>query len=335
MEALIKILLLLSISCTALAQDCSDVNLLTMPNSPFEKIPVYDQQESNICYAYAAAQMVDFHNIRRGAEKRNVHPAWPALIYAQNRKREGLDIGHTKDAIEGLREARNCDFEKVSGALTAWASAELLPDSRILAFIEKYSTGERAPTAVDATTGRMLADLRARALNPVQMVARLLDPACRERTPLEISTVRKYNYSDLPDDWAFESFLRKRLAQTPTPISIAYCSKVWKDPDYDGIDLTYFGKRDALKKDCDYHESLVVGRKVRGDACHLLVRNTWGDRWNAGNRRWQCLCRERATGRFIDDCAEASHPDARYAVEACWIPARTLARNVGVVTVMD
>lgn len=314
------------------ADDCSPVNLITEEASPFSKIPVYDQKDSNICYAYAAAQIVDYHLLKNGAEKRSVHPVWLALNYAQGRNRSGLDIGHTKDTIEKLSDAQNCDFETVSTALKEWSGSPDWPESKIIAFIEKYSDRERSPASTDALTQKMLLELRKLSLNPVQVVSKILTPFCQTRTQVTVPKVSKYNYSQLPDDASYEKFLLGRLSTHPAPISIAYCSKVWKDPSYDGIDLTFFGKRDSLKKDCDYHESLVVGKKMSGNSCQLLVRNTWGDKWRSGNKKWKCLCKERTTGKYVDDCEASTHPDHQYAVEACWISSDKLSKNVGVVT---
>lgn len=308
------------------------MNLITDEASPFSKIPVYDQKDSNICYAFAAAQIVDFHLIKNGAERPSVHPVWLALNYALARKRNGLDIGHTKDTIERLNEVQNCDSNIVSNALSSWAGTAEIPDSKIISFIEKYSDQKRKPASSDNLTLRMLSQLRALATNPVQVVSQILSPICSERTKVSVPKVWKYNYSQLPTDEAYEKFLIRRLNENKAPISIAYCSKVWKDPGYDGIDLTFLGVRDALRKDCDYHESLVVGKKLSGGTCQLLVRNTWGDKWKAGNKKWKCLCRDKTTGEFADDCQSETHPDSKYSVEACWISSEKLSKNVGVVT---
>ena len=317
------------------AADCSPVNLITEEASPFTKIPVYDQKDSNICYAYAAAQMVDYHLLKNGAEKRSIHPVWLALNYALGKNRKGLDIGHTKDSIEKLTEVHNCDFEAVSTALKDWAGSNDLPESKIIAFIEKYSDSDRTPASTDALTQKMLSDLRKISMNPVQVVSKIIMPFCQMKTKVSVPKVNKYNYTQLPDDVSYEHFLLERLSKNPSPISIAYCSKVWKEPGYDGIDLTFFGKRDSLKKDCEYHESLVVGKKTSAGSCQILVRNTWGDRWRVGNKKWKCLCKERSTGKFVDDCEASTHPDDQFAVEACWINSDKLSKNVGVVTVTE
>jgi hypothetical protein len=311
------------------------MNLITDTASPFQKIPVYDQKDSNICYAFSAAQMVDYQLIKEGALKRSVHPAWLALNYAIGRNKSGLDIGHTKEAIERLQEANNCDFEKVTNAFTAFAGTHDLLDSKIIAFIEKYADLKHSPAPSDIVTQHMFSELKKISQNPVKVVSRILSQVCSNRTPIQVPKVSRYNFTHLPDDKAFQNFLIQRLDANPTPISIAYCSRVWRDPSYDGIELTKTGIRDSLKKDCGYHESLVVGKKMAGDSCQLLIRNTWGDRWKAGNSKWKCLCKDRLSGQFVDDCTSSSHADENYSVEACWISSDVLSRNVGVITFME
>lgn len=319
---------------SSFAVDCSPVNLITEPGSPFSKIPVYDQKDSNICYAFAAAQMVDYYLIKNGAEKRSIHPAWLALNYALARKRDGLNIGHTKDSIESLSEVNNCDYDRVSSALTSWADTPDMSESGIIAFIEKFAMANRSP----ASSHRLMKkfeELKRMAISPVKVVEKILMSGCEDRSRVVLPAVQKYNYSQLPEDKDFEKFLIQNIHKNSVPYSIAYCSKVWKDPTYDGIELTFFGKRDSLRKDCEYHESIIVGRKPSGSSCNLLVRNTWGTEWRSGNKKWKCLCREKSTGTWIDDCDSSTHPDELYSVEACWIPSDKIARNVGVITVME
>lgn len=335
MKVFVLLFHLLFISSQAFAADCSPVNLITSPSSPFTKIPVYDQKDANICYAFSAAQMMNYYLIKTGADRPSVHPVWIALNYALGKNRKGLEIGHTKYSIERLSEAFNCDAEIVSKALKSWAGTENIPESRIIAFIEKYADGRNIPESSDPLILSMYSRLRELALHPVQVVESILAPVCTKRTVIPVPKVKKYNHSDLHDDEAYERFLLQRLSTNETPISIAYCSKVWKEPDYDGIELTFLGKRDKLKKDCAYHESLVVGKKKTGDKCQFLVRNTWGDKWKSGNKKWKCLCRDRMSGKFYDDCESSTHPDEQYAVEACWIDSGKLSKNVGVITVIE
>src|ERR1044072_3918330 len=112
-----RFLLFFLICFKVFAADCSSVNLITEPDSPFRKIPVYNQGSLNICYAYSAAQILDWYQIKNGASKRNIHPAWAALQYALGRNRDKLEIGHPKEAIESMKASLHCDYETVESVV--------------------------------------------------------------------------------------------------------------------------------------------------------------------------------------------------------------------------
>src|SRR5690606_35114876 len=81
-------------------------------------------------------------------------------------------------------------------------------------------------------------------------------------------------------------------------------------------------------KDCGHHASLVVGKKIIGKQCHYLVRNTWGTGFNSGTKKWNCLCKDRKTGKFLDNCTASKHNNGKYTVEGCWINGKALAANI-------
>lgn len=295
------------------ASDCSTINLITQEDSPFAKIPVYNQERVNICYAYSASQMVDYHLIKNGfSNSVRTHPAWVALNYARKRERSRIEIGHTIDALEAIREAALCDYSSVSLALKSWAQNEEDSEAKILSQIE-LST----------------------ATPPVQVLSSLLESACESRTHVKLPTPKKYNFRQLPTTEHFRTTLEGKIAELEAPISIAYCSNIWRNPEYQGIGLTQRLVRDSLKKDCHYHESLVVGRKEIAGSCHLLVRNTWGSHWTKSNQNWKCVCRNKQTGEAVDDCSPETHPGEDFSVEACWLPSENLAANTGVVTTLE
>lgn len=293
------IFLILLFPLTLLAEDCSPVNLITMPNSPFQKIPVYNQGKINICYAFSAAQMADFHLLLDGATDRRVHAAWVALNYALKKGRSSLEIGHTKEALEALNEAGNCPHDIVTNAITNYDSGELR---------RLYSS-----------TDTLVSTLR---------------PLCAPsaRLSVKLPPALRYNYKQLPDDDSTVRFLSRRLSEMKSPISIAYCSNVWKDPEYHGILPNSRGIRDRVRSGCDYHESLIVGKKEFGGSCHFLVRNTWGNNWTKDNERWKCVCRNKTTNEYIEECHPDSHLASDYSIEACWLPGTTLKKNIGQVT---
>jgi hypothetical protein len=308
------ILLLFIISSLTLASDCQHVNLINQPNSPFEKIPVYHQEKTNICYAYAAAQIADYYLIAQGAQQRSIHPAWLAYNYAVGKGRQKLDIGHTKEALAYLRDGSNCHFEDVSRALQGWSPALYETDASIIHAIEKASDN-----------------------TPVRTLNRLLESNCSEgqRVKLNLPPIQSLNYRSLSSEAQVAALIQSRLDQRAAPISVSYCSNIWKDSTYHGIGMSSTGSRNKLKSDCHYHESIIVGKKQLQGSCHALVRNTLGAAWSGRNSHWKCLCKHRTTGEYLDDCEAAQHSSTTYSVEACWLPLEELSKNIGVVTFLE
>ncbi len=310
-----RFLLLLFFCFSALADDCRTVNLITEADSPFRKIPVYNQGSINICYAYSAAQIIDWYQLKNGAPKRNVHPAWTALQYALQRGRTKLEIGHPKEAIESMRMAMNCDYESVEAAVKSLGSSDE-SETKILSGIERGKY--RLPAGSSS----------------VETLNAVIEKNCpsEKRTMVMVPEVERLNYETLKDDNAYETFLQTKFSAAPSPVSIAYCANVWKNSQFDGISVNAKGERDQVEKDCEYHESLVVGQKKVGNSCHFLVRNTWGNRWTASNQNFSCVCRDLSTGEFTEDCRPETHRNDRYSVEGCWIRGSDLARNIGQLT---
>lgn len=311
-----RFLLLFILSFNVFAgPDCAPVNLITEKDSPFQKIPVYNQGALNICYAYSAAQILDWYQMKNGATKRNVHPAWTALQYALLRNRDKIEIGHPKEAMESMRTSLNCDYDAVEAALKSIGNPG---DSEIKILLSIERGTQRSPAG----------------LSPVETLKEALQKHCapEKRTFVMVPEVERLNYKTLKDDAAYENFLKTKLTSAPSPVSIAYCANVWKDPSFDGIATNILGNRDLVKKKCEYHESLVVGQKEINNSCHFLVRNTWGTNWTKHNQDNACVCRDRKTGEYVDDCRPETHGNDRYTVEGCWVRGNDLARNIGQLT---
>jgi hypothetical protein len=278
------------------ASECTPINMVASSGSPFTKIPVYNQGKVNICYAYSAAQMADYHLIKQGFSQRSIHPIWVAVNFAQHMKRANIQIGHPKEALEGLAQASNCDYETVSEALGDISPQET-SSSKLMEIIKSHCSEN-------------------------------------QRTKVNLPKALRYNFRTLNTDDSYAGFIQKKLGEADSPISIAYCANIWKDPSYQGISYNQKGERDVLKKNCQYHESLIVGQKEIGGSCNFLIRNTWGTNWTAYNKKWNCLCKNKNTGELLDDCNFENHEE-NYSVEACWLPMNQLSKNIGQVTVLD
>ena len=323
------------------AQECPSVNYLTEPNSPFEKIPVADQDGLGICYAYSSAQLIDYHLLKTGQTSTFVmHPAWLAL----KSSRRILDSGSEVNAINGLRQAGSCSYSQVENALNLFGRDANISAIPLLAFIEayekaifKHSKRRSSPITVDMqgralldavseTAGfcpegvlldRLMPELTATNETAVQLINRIVRDACEE-SKLQKFKIPEPLTADLDSDETAQASLEAEI--TSGPFALGYCSTTWTDANYKM-------NRSNRGESCGLHSSLAVGRKKIGPECFMLVRNSWGTGWGDWNKNEKCLCKNTTTGAWVDECTEATHNDGKHSVEACYIGMKRLSRN--------
>ena len=358
----------LFISKIALALECPSLNLVTEVNSPFNKLPVYDQDGIGICYAYSASQLVDYHLIKNGAAKRSMHPTWVALSHSIAQEKENISSGMTAAAINDVVKSRNCSYDIVNHAIGTWAKTANVTDSEIISVLEKFAPkykmiyeGKKASSILQSssfeitrnditmaldealteqaafqcssnpTWDKLVPELHALSImGSPKVFESLIFPACEgKKTSLNLPKANLY----IPqNDDDYPLLISNRLQTLSAPVSVSYCSKVFKDKNYSGV-VGRSGKV-IIKNDCENHESLIVGQKKVGASCNFLLRNSWGNGFGDWNKNSKCLCKHKQTGAFVDDCTATTHNNGLYSVEACWIDETILGRNANAMTVL-
>lgn len=362
-------LLVLSLSILTsqvLASDCKEVNLVTAKDSPFNKIPVYDQDGAGICYAYAASQLVDYHLVKKG-HNRSVHPTWAALKYAESKWFQNkLTSGLAVDTIKALQDAGICPEAQVSKGLKEWAKKAKLKESELIGFLEKvvpqisaqYRTAGfnkssfKAPipseAEVKATIQKVIKDfkpyctasaeldklmpelLNIGLMSSERVIASLVINECKNVTKPNIPNPIR----EKPDNDADYGKSLKTKLNSKTPTVISYCANILKDPKYDGIESNRWTSR-KLANECGGHESLIVGKKTINNQCHFLLRNSWGTGFNSSTKNWKCLCKNKKTGAFLDNCERSKHNNGQYTVEGCWISEAAISKNTYGITYLE
>lgn len=335
-----KLLLLLALlPSIVLANSCDYKNLITEADSPFDKIPVYDQGRVNICYAYTAAQLLDYELIKDGLSSRSIHPAWLALKDAISVNKSEISLGSTRRALEALFNDYNCHYDVVAKEIGKWAYKANVNETEILNFLESFTnqykkTGSlhvafkdalkanEANCPPHATWNNLIPQLEEiAAFTTTQIMSKLLLPKCDEfKVKIPAKRVRMENNKG-PQ---FSSDILKHLDKKNSPVEVTYCSNFWKDPTYSGrISVPELD----FKSDCFQHSSLVVGKRELNNSCQVLIRNTWGNGWNKENEKWTCLCKHKSTGKYVDNCTMSTHNNGQYSVEACWVGEALLNNN--------
>lgn len=338
------ILFLLFASFISAAQDCSPVNYVTAKNSPFAKIPVQDQDGTGICYAYTSGQLIDYHLLKtKQTSERVMHPVWIALKSSKKILYSGNEI----DAINAVRTNGSCNYEYVDAALNVHGMTARLEGSPLVAFLEFYARAlkKEAPTGnVTADTVRIAFDTAVAQTAPfcdedvlwdellpqlkvlnetsVQLFSRLLGNSCKA------DSLERYRIPQPLTAGQFESNEQAKLSLQDQiqkgPFTFGYCAEAWDSTSSNG--MTRPGSNPVAN--CGLHSSMAVGRKQIGPHCYMLVRNTWGTGWGDWNQNSKCLCRNNATGAWVDECNATDHNDGQHTVEACYIGMNQLSKNL-------
>ncbi len=122
---------LLGPSVQALASsDCRETNLLDSRGALLDAIPIYDQSETDLCYAYTAAQLAEFELRDRldmlPSDSSHIEAIWTAMAYKGSHRpgirfrTHNLGQGYLPTAMADLVAAGSCDGEKFRKGLSRW-----------------------------------------------------------------------------------------------------------------------------------------------------------------------------------------------------------------------
>lgn len=358
MKKILIVLALTFLAQSSFAQDCAPVNLITEENSPFNKIPVYDQDGLSVCYAYAAAQLVDYQLVKNGSE-RSVHPLWAALKYAESANQQKISSGITYNAIEQMIKTGNCKYDSINSAIGVWAEKANVKEADIMDLVERLApkftslytnkvkadptatlTSEEVDQAITeaindhkpwctagATWDALMPELRALStLSSRKILTDLILPVCNK--DLQKLALPKLTYFRSDVNEIYAATLEKKIGSIKSPVSVTYCSKFLYEPELVGVTRKTKTTPESYAANCGGHESLIVGKKKIGDQCHFLLRNSWGNGFSSSTENWKCLCKNKETGAMVDDCTNDTHNNGKFTVEGCWIGGDKLSKNL-------
>ncbi len=348
------ILFLIAFSGPISATTCGPINLVTQSNSPFNRVPVTDQDGIGMCYAYAGAQLMNYHLVKNGREP-SVHQLFLGVEFTRYTE-ANLENASNSQAMAHLIRRGNCPAARVREALSTLVRKANSREEDVYGFIIKVAerlfklqrertmaarafrpvalteqevtkvltdlNTEFAPYCQPGTRlTEIFPELRALAImTPENVMHGILSPFCQTRERLSIPTPK---YRPLRSSEDALSAISETLANGQSPVSVTYCSRVLYQSGYFGIRRG----NNPPASDCGLHESLVVGRRPVGPSCEFLVRNSWGTGFGRHTANSKCLCKHRQTGAFVEDCTNATHNNGDYTVEACWIDSRAFAGN--------
>ncbi|MBY0412738.1 MAG: hypothetical protein K2Q18_01165, partial [Bdellovibrionales bacterium] len=274
--------------------DCTTVNL-TAPNQPFNGIPTYDQEGSQLCYAYTATQMLEGQRSVQGHKysvKESIAPLSLAYRYALANNHPNLQKGGiTCLAVEFARANPVCPASKsftssnqIENHLIDFKNCqENSSTPKCIGLIKKWKTSK---------------NIFAAGTNPFVYIKAIEDMMCSESDKI-ILDVPACNY--LNDETKSSATFQKMVnsvfsSKNPTPVQIGYSMNLIS---YSGNEKkSYIIRRDAHENDLfsliyKPHSSILLGRrKAPSGQCQYLLRNTQGKSFCPSGivkiNNWEC-----------------------------------------------
>ncbi|QDK36763.1 C1 family peptidase [Bdellovibrio sp. NC01] len=330
--------------------DCGDMDLNQGANSPFNKIPVYDQDGTGICYAYTTAQMTDYYRFKKGDTSYDltnpVYAAYDTYGTKNPFKANSLYAGVATDVNDAIRAKGVCSDKEVKARLAEYMKVSGGSEAEVLHFLETVyqnlnpksnkTDWTKVSSVMTSTTGvscKQQEQLKSVALKRNVMgasapaVLQNLFKNCKTH-PVKVPDIEVFQFGS---DVNMKRAMDKGLNQT-MPAQLMVCANLFTDKSYKGVvKKSQNSQRDAMdgtRPDCEAHSILVTGRKSINGQCSYLVRNSWGTNWKPKGAK-ACACRT-WSGQYKQIC---SNPDEVDEYVGCWYGASELTANTGSVGV--
>ncbi len=279
--------ILLCFAAIRVQAQCRDIRLDV--DGPMSSLPVFDQANSNgekdmnLCYAVAAAQLLDAS--KYGPKKFNpaemTSPWWLAVNYSMQYKRpsEYVDVGfgETGKALEAAKQSGVC------------SQADLFDDHKneeIMDFhgkLKRVFFGRERETKLQTLLQefrflkdpKQLAEVTAKVLkakNFLSFLQLLFQEKCQGKVQQEPQfQVERLELDQKPMTFQAKQELIRQTLESQQPLEASICSQALRDPDYQGL-------RDSGKfaRDCMRHSVLILGSREQKGQCQYLVRDTYG-----------------------------------------------------------
>lgn len=269
----------------ALADSCSDVDLNTDPTA-LGLVPRWEQGDTQLCYAFATAQLVDAYRIKKG----DLHAAQiitsPLLLASQtiqsfHNKGSTYRGGKIEHAFKTVREKGICNARYVSDK---WGKSN---SPKILKLLNRcYFRGEKTDkkSVAEECLGQLAEEEIPRDLLPSLLeftsylsqpkedfISSVLSSGCKEKHEMKALPAPTRYFRPQVDTMELVEKVHSLLGNK-IPIGVNFCAEAVTDKNH-------IGHRDNTKKEwiCEKglrHSAIIAGRKNINGKCNFLIRDT-------------------------------------------------------------
>lgn len=152
------------------APTCQAINLLDQKGAILDSIPIYDQSETDLCYAYSSAQLLEFELRDRldllPSDSSHIEALWTAIAYKGSRipgirfRTHNLGQGYLPTAMRDLIAAGSCDGESFKTGLVRWMGSTPYSMAEFTFLYESFweERGSLKSNAFGDVLSRLMAD---------------------------------------------------------------------------------------------------------------------------------------------------------------------------------
>ncbi len=267
--------------------ECQDIRLDV--GGSMSALPVFDQatpggeKDMNLCYAVAAAQLIDASRFagQKATTAEMTSPWWLALNYSVQFKTRNdnadIEFGETDKALESAKRFGLCRQEDLF---------ENRSSDEIIAFHAKLKKSFRAEDRENSLHALLsetqffkdpvriteVASKVSKERTFLSFLRTLFDEKCQGKVYQEPSfTVERMDLDRKPIPLEAKQDLIRQTLVGQQPLEASICSQALSNPEYRGI--LDSGK---FARDCMRHSVLIVGSRSQKGQCQYLVRDTYG-----------------------------------------------------------
>lgn len=306
---------------------------------PLSSMPVLDQGETNLCYAYSASQLLEYEFKRRGLNRTFSPIDTGYVLKGSYSKPNDLDFGDTAWAMFSVLESGASTKECVDRVIKTALLESTMTLEEFLNILQKaYKLKSSVPFTAKGISNRLIETCELEEL-PSGKVERfitglvpsfydqlrsILKPCEKERKDYLNWPQVKVEYKDRGSNSEMKQYLDE-FFNSGRPAGIALCSEILQgELKHRGVRIPNRDETE-MKKTCGGHEVMATGRmKIHGQ-CNYLIRNSWGASWK--NENFVCACKTKT--KYYPDCSKAPKTDQNNKIMVgCWVPEKILLPNI-------
>ena len=320
------------------SSDCKPMDLNDEPT--LRKMPVLDQDGMGICYAFAAAQMVEYQALKKGINRS--FSAIDASFVSKKHLADNafkLDSGLTDSTLTHILDDGIATRSCIDRVIKKYTQGTSLSSEEFLSLVEDVWTARRKK----ASDAQIKKDLKNQCTNygisvdqfsdllkdldvPFKTyIAQMFNECESERVSMDelnLKVTKKVSGTNLEMVKAIDRLLDKK-----SPPNLVLCAEILQSkPKHRGL-IINGSKRDFVMKnnerDCGTHGVLATGRRKINNRCEYLIRNSWGSTW--APKTLTCACK--TPKAYYPDCSKNKETGGQKVMVGCWVKEEDLIAN--------